>query len=218
MGEPRDVEAARVERRQVVEALKTAFAQGRLTREEFDLRVGQALAIYADLDALTADIPALPPRASLPERDASLESARQLHNKRMIQRGTVLGTAGIMTLTAAAVIPVNAVLGVILTVVIGVVMSVTLTGVQTRLWWALDRNRAQRSSAGPQDAGGRALGYLTSAGTDPGRQVTGEPGHTVEASRRRSAPGTRRPAPHRAVSTSQSLMMAPLNACPDGVA
>jgi Domain of unknown function (DUF1707) len=39
--------------------LKTAFVQGRLARDEFDLRVGQVLAsrTYADLNALTADIP-----------------------------------------------------------------------------------------------------------------------------------------------------------------
>jgi hypothetical protein len=44
----------------VVGTLKAAFVQGRLTRDELDLRVGQALAsrTYAELAALTADIPA----------------------------------------------------------------------------------------------------------------------------------------------------------------
>jgi len=57
------------DREQVVDVLKTAFVQGRLDRDEFGLRVGQALAsrTYADLAALTADIPAwlataLPPK------------------------------------------------------------------------------------------------------------------------------------------------------------
>jgi hypothetical protein len=56
----------------VIGTLKAAFVQGRLVRDEFDLRVGQALAprTYAELAALTADLPAglhlgrsRPPRA-----------------------------------------------------------------------------------------------------------------------------------------------------------
>jgi hypothetical protein len=194
MGEPRDQEAARGERDRVVDALKTAFAQGRLTKNEFEVRVDQALAIYAHLDALTADIPAAPPKPSLPEGDASREPARQLHNKRAIQRGTAAGTAASMTLTAALAIPKIGVYGVILTVIVGVVMTVTLAGIQTLLWWALERNSgAQRSSAGPPDAGERALGYLTSADTDSRGQIIDEPGHTTEASLRRRSSATSRP-------------------------
>ena len=48
----------RTDREQVIEALKAAFVQGQLGRAEFDQRVGQALAAYAELDELTADIPA----------------------------------------------------------------------------------------------------------------------------------------------------------------
>jgi hypothetical protein len=46
-------------REQVIDALKTAFVQGRLTKDELDERVGLALAsrTYADLAAVTADIP-----------------------------------------------------------------------------------------------------------------------------------------------------------------
>ena len=49
--------------------LKAAFVQDRLTKDEFDDRVGQALAsrTYADLTALTADLPAEPdPGAGYP--------------------------------------------------------------------------------------------------------------------------------------------------------
>ena len=50
------------DREQVVEALKGAFVQGRLTRDELDVRVGQALAARtgAELAPLTADIPVGP--------------------------------------------------------------------------------------------------------------------------------------------------------------
>ena len=54
--------AARADREQVVDVLKAAFVQDRLTKDEFEARVGQALAsrTYADLAALTADLPAEP--------------------------------------------------------------------------------------------------------------------------------------------------------------
>jgi hypothetical protein len=42
-----------VDRERAMEMLKAAFVQGRLTKDEFDLRVGQALAsrTYAELDS-----------------------------------------------------------------------------------------------------------------------------------------------------------------------
>jgi hypothetical protein len=44
----------------VIGALQAAFVQGRLAKDEFDARVGQALAVrsQAELAAITADIPA----------------------------------------------------------------------------------------------------------------------------------------------------------------
>jgi Domain of unknown function (DUF1707) len=59
--------ASHADREHVIDVLKDAFAQGRLSRDELDVRVGQTLAsrTYADLTALTADLPArqAPPRA-----------------------------------------------------------------------------------------------------------------------------------------------------------
>ena len=54
--------AGHADREQVIEALKDAFVQGRLTRDELDVRAGRALAARtrAELAALTADIPAVP--------------------------------------------------------------------------------------------------------------------------------------------------------------
>jgi Domain of unknown function (DUF1707) len=54
--------AAHADREQVIETLKTAFVDGRLTKSELAARTGQALAArtYADLAAVTADIPAEP--------------------------------------------------------------------------------------------------------------------------------------------------------------
>jgi hypothetical protein len=54
--------ASEADREQAVEVLRVAFVERRLTKDEFVLRIGRALAAltYADLDALTADIPAEP--------------------------------------------------------------------------------------------------------------------------------------------------------------
>jgi hypothetical protein len=51
--------ASDADRDRVLEALKTAFVQGRLTMDELDARAGQALLsrTYGELAALTADIP-----------------------------------------------------------------------------------------------------------------------------------------------------------------
>ena len=52
--------ASHADREQVIATLKAAFVQGRLAKDELDLRVGQALTArtYADLAALTTDLPA----------------------------------------------------------------------------------------------------------------------------------------------------------------
>ena len=52
--------ASRADRERVIDLLKAAFGQGRLDRNEFDVRIGQALAsrTYGELAAITADIPA----------------------------------------------------------------------------------------------------------------------------------------------------------------
>jgi DUF1707 SHOCT-like domain len=80
MAEPRDQIAAgasghgrlrtsHANRDQVIGVLKAAFVQGRLAKDEFDMRVGQALAsrTFADLAALTADLPAGPATAPPPK-------------------------------------------------------------------------------------------------------------------------------------------------------
>src|ERR1700761_7298661 len=62
MGRRDRLRAGHADREQVIEALKTAFVEGRLTKNELAARTGRALAArtYADLAALTADIPAEP--------------------------------------------------------------------------------------------------------------------------------------------------------------
>ncbi len=63
--------ASHADREQVIAMLKAAFVQGRLTKDELDARAGQTFAArtYAELAAITADLPAglitaPPPRKS----------------------------------------------------------------------------------------------------------------------------------------------------------
>jgi Domain of unknown function (DUF1707) len=62
--------ASHADRERVIDTLKGAFVQGRLAKDEFDLRVGQALAsrTHAELASVTADLPAerTPPQPPLP--------------------------------------------------------------------------------------------------------------------------------------------------------
>ncbi len=55
-----DLRASHADREHVIDVLKAAFVQGMLTKDELDARAGQAFAArtYADLAALTADLPA----------------------------------------------------------------------------------------------------------------------------------------------------------------
>jgi hypothetical protein len=59
---PGRLRASHLDREHVISTLKTAFVQGRLVKDEFDFRVGQALAsrTHAELAAITADIPVVP--------------------------------------------------------------------------------------------------------------------------------------------------------------
>jgi hypothetical protein len=71
--------ASRTDRERVIELLKVAFVQDRLTQDELDTRVGLALAsrTYADLADLTADIPA-GPAAAEPAAEPAGTPARTL--------------------------------------------------------------------------------------------------------------------------------------------
>jgi hypothetical protein len=70
--------ASHADREEVIGTLKAAFVQGRLTKDELDVRVGQTLAArtYADLAVLTADIPPGRAAARPPRRPATPRARR----------------------------------------------------------------------------------------------------------------------------------------------
>jgi hypothetical protein len=68
--------ASRADREQVIEVLKAAFVQGRLTKDELEARAAHAFQArtYADLAAVTADIPAVPATPPRPRPPAAKRS------------------------------------------------------------------------------------------------------------------------------------------------
>ncbi len=77
------------EREQVIGTLKGAFVQGMLAKDEFDLRVSQAFAsrTYAELAAVTADLPAGPAATQPPG------SARAQSGQPVLRPGRVMAAA-----------------------------------------------------------------------------------------------------------------------------
>ena len=83
-------------REQAIEVLKTAFVQGRLTKDEFGTRIGQAFTsqTYAELTKVTAGLPAGPMGARPP---------RQLARTRPRLSMNAVLSAGAFTMLAALV-------------------------------------------------------------------------------------------------------------------
>ena len=84
--------ASHADREQVIGTLKAAFVQGLLDKDEFDLRVGQTLAsrTYADLAAVTGDIPAGLSLAQPPEPARVEDQQPRLQPGRVIRAASVL--------------------------------------------------------------------------------------------------------------------------------
>ena len=81
--------ACDADREQMTGVLKAAFVQGRLTKDEFDARIGLALAshTYAELAAVTAGIPVGLAAARPPRRPP----------RRQVSNAARWGTSGLFT-------------------------------------------------------------------------------------------------------------------------
>jgi len=107
--------ASRADRERVIDLLKAAFVQGRLDRDEFDARIGQALAsrTYGELAAVTAGIPA-GPIAALPGRPP-VRARRRISFNTAVTGGACM--AGLMNAGMMAVLLSGSPVAVILFVV-----------------------------------------------------------------------------------------------------
>ena len=85
--------ASHADREQAVDTLKAAFVQGRLAKDEFDARLGQAFAsrTYAELAAVTGDIPAGPAGARSPQNTHIKASVRTVTAATVLLAGGWMG-------------------------------------------------------------------------------------------------------------------------------
>ena len=117
--------ASRADRERVIDLLKAAFVQGRLDRDEFDARIGQAVAsrTYGELAAVTAGIPA-ELTAALPRRPP-VRARRRIPFNTAVTGGACM--AGVVNAGMVAVLlsrsPVAVVLFVVLTI-IGTILAI----------------------------------------------------------------------------------------------
>jgi Domain of unknown function (DUF1707) len=151
--------SSRAEREQAIDVLKSAFVQGRLGKDEFDLRVGQALAsrTYADLAALTADVPSHVASAEASDEHAR-EPGRVLGFKTAARVGAV--GAGPSMASAALVLAqssgVPAVIGVLAVGLTGLIVAALLTALLMVLSWVVRRPQQGPTQGPPSGPGGLA--------------------------------------------------------------
>ncbi|HJY99873.1 MAG TPA: DUF1707 domain-containing protein [Streptosporangiaceae bacterium] len=117
--------ASRADRERVIGLLKAAFVEGRLAQDEFDTRVGQALAsrTYAELAAVTADIPA-ELIGALPYRPAARARGRIPMNTAVTGGACVAVVANVGMLAAILIGSPVAVALVAVFTVIGVILAI----------------------------------------------------------------------------------------------
>jgi hypothetical protein len=163
------------DREQAVDVLKAAFVDGRLTKDEFDLRVGRVFAsrTYADLDALTADIPDEVTSAQ-PSAERVRESGRVLSFKTAARVGTVgafPSMVSALVVTQSSRVP--AVAGGLLVGLTGLFVAGLLTALLMLVSWVVRRSQrraAQGPPPGPAGAASRRRArarQLPPAGRDP---------------------------------------------------
>ena len=114
--------ASRADRERVIDLLKAAFAQGRLDRNEFDARIGQALAsrTYAELAAITGDIPA-ELTGALPRRPPA-RARRRIPFNTAVTGGACM--AGLVNVGMIAAILIRSPVAVVLFVVFAIIGTI----------------------------------------------------------------------------------------------
>jgi DUF1707 SHOCT-like domain len=95
--------AGHADRERAIEALKTAFVEGRLTKDELAARTGRALAArtYAQLAALTADLPAMSALAEVAEAEEVPASPAAVVRRPMVRAAAAAGICLVVAAVAA---------------------------------------------------------------------------------------------------------------------
>jgi len=176
------------DREQAIHVLKAAFVQGRLAKDEFDLRIGQALAsrTNADLATLTADVPAGPTRARPPE---PARESKSVPAPKTVARVTAASAGASMVLIGAELIVNggNPGIGLLVVGLTGSLVAVLIAALLTFLSRVLEKSSGKRPSQGtPPHATGPVAQQLAAADS-PGQlpQISHDPRHAAEAAQNR---------------------------------
>ena len=158
--------ASHADREGVIDTLKAAFVQGRLTKDELDLRVGLTFVsrTYAELGMLTADLPVRLIHEQRAAEPVAADPARPPVNKPLMW-GTFVATLGGLALIVGA-FPT----GLFLLLVAGVFMTLLAAPVAGTLM--LDSLRAARSGGQPPSANRRSQAVVEGL-RDDGRRGDG---------------------------------------------
>jgi len=160
--------ASQADREQAIEVLKTAFVEDRLTKDEFDLRVDQALAsrTYAELAAATSDLHAWPAAAGPTAAGPPSTPARTL--------AKAARRSGVCMLTAFAIVGVVALTNsdrlaflAFFPVVAAVIAASGFLGYGVVDAWQEHRSRRQLPPRPGRDGRGLEGGRPDSTGRDP---------------------------------------------------
>ncbi len=185
-GELGQLRTSHADRERAIDALKAAFVQDRLTKDEFDLRVGQVFAsrTYADLDVLTADIPdgvtsAQPStkHAREPGRAVSFKTAARVG---AVGAGPSMASAAVVLMQSSGV---PAVAGVLLVGLTGLFVAGLLAALLILLSWVVRRSLRGSAQGPPSGPGGRASRRQAPTWQLPSARH--DPWHLAEAARSR---------------------------------
>lgn len=97
--------AATADRDRAMDVLKAAYGEGRLTKDEFDLRCDRVMAArtYGDLSAVVADLPSGPTGAMAPYQAAYYQPVRVPPTNGLAIAALVCGLSEIFTLGFGAI-------------------------------------------------------------------------------------------------------------------
>ncbi|HEY6314280.1 MAG TPA: DUF1707 domain-containing protein [Streptosporangiaceae bacterium] len=163
--------ASNTEREQVIDTLKAAFVDGRLTKDELDTRVGQTIAArtFAELAAMTADIPAT--RRPEPVRAVQRRSGNK-EAMRAVKTGACVIAALTLTVSVLAGVLGSGTAAAVMAIVIGVFTTLAAAFVAAVIAGVLKLEAYHRQRSGgqhPPRSGSQASRLPSSA--EPPAQV-----------------------------------------------
>jgi hypothetical protein len=153
--------ASHADRDQAIDKLKAAFVQGRLTKDELETRATRAFSArtYADLSALTADLPVEPPAAKPPSPPSPAQPRRPVHPSIKVGAGALaLVTTAWIIVAIVTGAPAGFFVGTLLIIVFGI-PAATVVALPILAVLELESRRRKRSG-----------------GQLPPRQTPGTPG------------------------------------------